>query len=259
MEKKMKSLRDIESEGNGRYRVLAVVKSDTLTRVKDEAAGEEVNVWPDLVFRELLAIILVCFVLIVASLLFNAPLEEPADPTKAPHLAKAPWYFVGLQEMLVYFDPWIAGVTIPGLIVIGLMTIPYLDASSPKSRYRKLIVGVFLFGVAFWFILIAIGAFFRGPAWEWYWPWEDWSVQKLTVTSLKNLSPVLGVILLAGYFSLGLTVPVVVNRKLVSKLGVIRYGLVMFLLLAMLGLVGKIFLRLIFGVKYMLTTPWFNI
>ena len=112
-----------------------------------------------------------------------APLEPLADPNKTPNPSKAPWYFVGLQELLVYFDPWIAGVVLPTLIIVGLMAIPYIDKSPHgigeyNYKDRKFAVIVFSLGTAFWFILIIVGYFFRGPSWQWYWPWESWEIHK---------------------------------------------------------------------------------
>src|SRR5437762_9366851 len=106
-------------------------------------------------------------VLIVWAVLLRAPLEQPATSAKAPNPSKAPWYFVGLQELLVYFDPWIAGVVLPSLILVGLMAIPYID-KSPQGigeynyKDRKFAIWVFSLGTALWFVLIIIGYFFRG-------------------------------------------------------------------------------------------------
>ena len=99
----------------------------------------------------------------------KAPLEEPANPTDSPNPSKAPWYFLGLQEMLVYYDPWLAGVVLPSLIIVGLMAIPYID-TNPKGngyftfRERKWEITIFLSGfVVLWCTLIALGTFLRGP------------------------------------------------------------------------------------------------
>jgi len=88
---------------------------------------DKVLVWPDLVYIELIALILFMVLLIVWSILIGAPLEEPANPAATPNPSKAPWYFLGLQEMLVYFDPWIAGIIFPIFIIVGMMAIPYMD------------------------------------------------------------------------------------------------------------------------------------
>jgi len=152
----------------------------------------KVEVWPNLVVREYVAAILCTIFLIVWSLLQNAPLEGLANPTVTPNPSKAPWYFAGLQELLVYFDPWLAGVVLPNLIIVGLMAIPYLDRD-PRGvgyysfRERPFASTVFLTGVTMWFGLIFIGWFLRGPNWAFYWPWEDWGVHKPPPPMIGNL------------------------------------------------------------------------
>src|SRR5260370_22070681 len=96
----------------------------------------EVHVWPYLLRIEFLAAIIVTFILMIWSITLNAPLEEPANPTLTMNPSKAPWYFLGLQEMLVYFDPWIAGVIMPTLIIVGLMVVPYIDANPLVNAYH---------------------------------------------------------------------------------------------------------------------------
>ena len=110
---------------------------------------KEIHVWPFLLRVEFLAAIIVTIILMIWSITLNAPLEEPANPNLTMNPAKAPWYFLGLQEMLVYFDPWIAGVVMPTLIIIGLMVIPYIDTNPLGAGYytwkqRKFAIGVFL-------------------------------------------------------------------------------------------------------------------
>src|SRR5215468_2671160 len=110
----------------------------------------------------------------------DAPLEEPANPTRTPNPSKAPWYFLGLQEMLVFFDPWHAGVVLPTFIIIGLMVIPYIDINPKGNGYycfkdRKWEIVTYLFGFQIlWVSLIIIGTFLRGPGWNWFWFWEKW-------------------------------------------------------------------------------------
>src|SRR5512140_1746884 len=99
------------------------------TPVVAQPSSPTVAVFPYLVFKEFLAALLISILLLIWSLAINAPLLPEANPGKTENPAKAPWYFVGLQELLVYFDPWIAGVAIPTLIIVGLMAIPYLDTS----------------------------------------------------------------------------------------------------------------------------------
>ena len=109
------------------------------------------HVWPYLLRIEFLAAIIVTVILMVWSITLNAPLEEPSNPTLTMNPAKAPWYFLGLQEMLVYFDPWMAGVVMPSLIIVGLMVIPYIDTNPLGNGYytfkqRKFSILTFIFG-----------------------------------------------------------------------------------------------------------------
>ena len=189
-----------------------------------KTTGEKVDVWPHLVSRELLAALLVTAVLALWSVWLQAPLEEIANPTLTPNPSKAPWYFVGLQELLVYFDPWIAGVTLPGIIVLGLMAIPYVDVN-PQGvgeytfRKRPFAMTLFLTGAAMWFLLIAIGYYCRGPNWEWYWPGQAWSHHKITKLTLKNLPNLWGALLLLSYFGQGFAVPKWAKEQAATKVG----------------------------------------
>ncbi len=224
--------------------------------------AKKINVWPHLVFRELVVVLFITFVFTVISLFFDAPLEGIADPTHTPSPAKAPWYFVGIQELLVYFDPWIAGVMIPVIIIFGLMAIPYLDPSQEDSGVyafakRRFPISMFSIGLALWFALIAVGALFRGSGWEWYWPWEDKSLDRMTLQSTKDLAPFIGGPLVFLYFGLGLLI--LVKKKYYKKHGLLRYTIQTVLILMMFGVLGKILLRLLFNIKYILKTPWFNI
>ncbi|MFQ6030702.1 MAG: cytochrome C, partial [Dehalococcoidia bacterium] len=147
--------------------------------------AREVHVWPYLMRVEFLAAIIVTLILMVWSITLNAPLEEPANPNLTMNPAKAPWYFLGLQEMLVYFDPWIAGVLMPTLIIIGLMAIPYVDANPLGSGYytfkqRRIAILSFCFGfLGLWVTMILIGTFIRGPGWMWFWPGDTWDHNRL--------------------------------------------------------------------------------
>ncbi|MEK7269436.1 MAG: hypothetical protein AAB215_00690 [Planctomycetota bacterium] len=137
-------------------------------------------VFPDLVFSELIAALLVSALLLGVSVVLKAPLEQPADPSNTPNPSKAPWYFVGLQELLAYFPPWIAGVLVPALIIAGLMAIPYIDRNPRGAgfftlRERPLAISLFLFGfVVLWLSPILLGTFLRGPNWNFFGPFEAW-------------------------------------------------------------------------------------
>src|SRR5258706_3033900 len=141
--------------------------------------AREIHVWPYLVRIEFLVTVIVTVILFVWSILLNAPLEEPANPNLTMNPSKAPWYFLGLQEMLVYFDPWIAGVVMPSVIMIGLMVFPYVDSNPLGNGYytlkqRRFAVGMFACGFLMWILLIVIGTFIRGPGWIWFWPGQTW-------------------------------------------------------------------------------------
>ena len=141
--------------------------------------ARELHVWPYLVRIEFLAAVIVTVILFVWSITLNAPLEEPANPNLTMNPSKAPWYFLGLQEMLVYFDPWIAGVVMPSIIMIGLMVFPYVDANPLGNGYytlrqRRFATGMFGWGFLMWILLIVIGTFIRGPGWIWFWPGQTW-------------------------------------------------------------------------------------
>jgi quinol-cytochrome oxidoreductase complex cytochrome b subunit len=246
-----------------RYRLLAYVKGQTYSGRRD-LAEDQVQVWPHLLVRELVGVLTVIVILWIIAIICDAPLEAKANPAITPNPAKAPWYFVGLQELLAYFDPWIAGVAIPTILLFGLAAIPYLDVNRAGSgeyafAKRKFAVTVFTFGILFWFALILIGLFMRGPSWGWYWPWQDWTVPKETVATTQNIPTLWGGLLLAGYFAIGLIVPGLLFPKFRKALGPVRYVVTMTLLLLMIGVPAKIVLRLAFDIKYVFTTPWFNI
>ncbi len=162
---------------------------------------EKVLVWPDLVYTELICMIALTALLLVWAIMLKAPLENPANPVKTPNPSKAPWYFLGLQEMLVYFDPWYAGVVLPSLVIFGLMAIPFLDFNKKGNAYytieeRKFSYLIFQFGfLELWITLIILGTFLRGPNWNFFAPFENWDPHK--VENLNNTD-------LSQYFWIGL-------------------------------------------------------
>lgn len=231
---------------------------------ESRAAEVKVETWPHLVSREMIAALACLLVLFAWSYFIDAPLEEPADPNTTPNPAKAPWYFLGLQELLVYFDPWLAGVVFPCLIILGLLLLPYLDTNTRGTgvysfRPRQKLITGFLFGFLLWTVLIVIGVWFRGPGWAWYWPWEDQTLHKPVYEKTWSFPPALGLTLLSGYFGLGVWLPRRLSRHLQPGLGWPRYLVTVSLLLLMLLIPIKILLRLVWHVKYILITPWFNI
>jgi len=239
---------------------------------------EKVHSWPYLTRLEFLASLIIILILTVWSITIDAPLEEPANPSKTPNPAKAPWYFLGLQEMLVYFDPWIAGVVLPTLIIVGLMAIPYLDTNRRGSGYysfrqRRFAILVFSFGYMLWVALIMIGTFFRGPGWYFFYPWEEWDVHKVVAITNVDLpyafglrsyfwSFLFGGAVVFGYYFLGVLFYFYLCKKepeFVKKFGKLRYTLVAFLFLTMMALPIKMILRIAFNIKYVWVTPWFNV
>ena len=258
--------------------------------------SEQVLVWPDLVYTEMLCMILLSAVLIVWGVVLQAPLEEPGSAVKTPNPSKAPWYFLGLQEMLVYFDPWLAGVVLPLVILQGLMAIPYIDFNKKGNGYycfndRKFSVIIFLVGfLPLWIGMIVLGTFVRGPNWNMFGLYEFWDVHKLEVLNNVNLSeyvwvrglglalPVVdskagifdqilsicmregvGIVLIVGYFmALPHAMALTILRKFYVRMGVIRYMVLANLLLFMALLPIKMLLRWIWQLKYIVSIPeWF--
>jgi hypothetical protein len=155
---------------------------------------EKILVWPDLVYTEMICMIALTAVLIFWAIWLQAPLEEPASSVKTPNPSKAPWYFLGLQEMLVYYDPWMAGVVLPSLIIVGLMAIPYIDFNKLGNGYytikqRKFAYITFQLGfLELWVTLIVLGTLLRGPNWNFFGPYEHWDAHKVEALNNVNLS-----------------------------------------------------------------------
>ncbi len=238
-----------------------------------------IDTWPYLVRKELLVAMGITIGLAVWGLITDAPLEEYANPNVTPNPSKAPWYFSGLQEMLVYFDPWIAGFTLPSLIILGLMAIPYIDFN-PKGRgyytFRERIFAIctYCFGfLILWVILILVGVFLRGPGWNLFWPWQEWSIHKVVAEVNYNLTQFFGIdsksfvgaaiggLVIFTYYLLFMGIPYLILRKgpTFATLGIVRYLIVSFLFASMIALPIKIILRLTIHMKYVFVTPWFNI
>ena len=244
---------------------------------EETESEDKIFTWPDLVFSEFICMVLLTVGLVVWSVVLKAPLEEPANTAVAPNPSKAPWYFLGLQEMLVYFDPWMAGVVLPGLIILGLMAIPYIDTNPKGNGYytfseRKSEIWLFLFGfVVLWVQLIVIGTFLRGPNWNFFGPYEFWDVNKIEPLVNVDLSEVIwikllgvglpahwflreifGILLMGFYF---LVLPVLLLRvKLCNtwyqKMGPTRYWVGTLLILTMMLMPIKMYFRWIFNLKY---------
>jgi hypothetical protein len=249
---------------------------------------EKVLVWPDLVYTELIAMVVATFVLVIWAVLLKAPLEQPATSAKAPNPSKAPWYFLGLQEMLVYYDPWMAGVVLPTFIIIGLIALPYIDFNREGNGYfsfiqRPFAVTVFMFGfVVLWVTLIVLGTFLRGPNWNFFGPFEYWDPHKVLPLNNVNLSeifwlrwfhqplegmPVLqreapGIILVLLYlFALPPLLARTVMRPFFIRMGFVRFMILVTLIQFMAALPIKMILRWTINLKYIVYIPeiFFNI
>jgi len=207
------------------------IRKDSFSAAPYQANEEKVEVWPHLVKREYVGAAGTTLFIMIWSILQNAPLEVIANPNVTTNPSKAPWYFVGLQELLVYFDPWIAGVLLPGLIIVGLMAIPYID-TNPKGvgtyawKERPFANALFLLGVVMWFVLIYIGAECRGPNYAWYWPWESWYGLKAAPPATWSvfgpkgvgaLPMLLGIPVMGGLFGASMLLPKLIQKELDGK------------------------------------------
>jgi hypothetical protein len=259
----------------------------------EQEDNEKVLVWPDLVYTELICMVAVTAVLVVWGIVLQAPLEDPASSVKTPNPSKAPWYFLGLQEMLVYFDPWMAGVVLPSMILVGLMAIPYIDFNKAGNGYytfnqRKFAIITFMFGfLPLWIGMIVLGTFLRGPNWNFFGIYDPWDAHKLEVLNNINLSeyvwwysklpvapsgssPVtqalfillresVGLIAVLGYLLvLPMVMAMTIFRKFYLRMGFIRYMVFANLVLFMASLPIKMILRWAVNLKYIVAIPeWF--
>ena len=154
-------------------RLLTVVKAGSIQDVK-ATPTDKVHVWPHLLVGEFVAALAMTAFLLVFSAVVNAPFLASANFNFTPNPSKAPWYFLGLQELLTMFHPMVAGVTIPGIGIFGLMVVPYTDRNpSAKPEDRKFAIAMMTLFIMFWAILVIIGCFFRGPGFNFTFPWRD--------------------------------------------------------------------------------------
>jgi quinol-cytochrome oxidoreductase complex cytochrome b subunit len=159
--------------GGHTQRLLTVVKSGSIQETK-AAPVDKVHTWPHLLAVEFVAALACTAFLFVFSWVVNAPLLQAADFNATPNPSKAPWYFLGLQELLTMFHPMIAGVTLPGIGILALILAPYLDRNpSNKPEDRKFMTGMMTMFLMFWAVLVIIGSFFRGPGFNFTFPWRD--------------------------------------------------------------------------------------
>ncbi|MBI5156577.1 MAG: menaquinol oxidoreductase [Acidimicrobiia bacterium] len=134
-----------------------------------------VMVSPHLLVRHAVVALAVLLLVLIVSILFDAPLREVANPFETPNPEKAPWYFAALQELLAHFHPMVAGVLVPAAIIGGLVALPYVDRSAAVGLgLRKVAVVAFTMFLLVWIVLTLIGFAFRGPNWSWVWPWDEW-------------------------------------------------------------------------------------
>jgi len=159
--------------GGHTQRLLTVVKSGSIQDVRAEPV-DKVHVWPHLLVVEFVAALVMTAFLLVFSTFVNAPLQPLANVNRTPNPSKAPWYFLGLQELLTMFHPMVAGVTIPGVGLFGLILAPYTDRNpSNKPEDRKFAIALMTLFLMFWAVLVIIGVFFRGPGFNFAFPWRE--------------------------------------------------------------------------------------
>lgn len=256
---------------------------------------EKILVWPDLVYTELICMVALTAFLLLWAISLQAPLEEPASAVKTPNPSKAPWYFLGLQEMLVYFDPWMAGVVLPSIVLFGLMAIPFIDYNKEGNGYytidqRPFAYITFQFGfLVLWVTLIVMGTFMRGPNWNFFGLFEIWDPHKVEVLNNVDLSEYFwiyglgrarpkapdgsgelmkigyilvrelpGILLVLGYFLVLPPLAVVgskVVQKMFLKMGFIRYMVMSNLFLMMMLLPIKMLFRWTANGKYFIAIP----
>ncbi len=252
----------------------------------EEGRDEKVLSWPDLVYIEFIVIILCTAALLVWSVFLKAPLEAPANPAGPPNPSKAPWYFLGLQELLVYFDPWMAGVILPGLIVVGLACLPYIDTNPKGNGYytfieRKFAITTWMFGfLILWVVLIVFGTFLRGPNWNFFGPFMAWDSHRVDKLTNINLSEIIYIQILnknlpANYFVREMAgivftffwffaLPPLLRfvwplfSRLRDEMGFMRYYLMSFLFVVMMMVPVKMVARWLFNLKYIIAIPEIN-
>jgi menaquinol-cytochrome c reductase cytochrome b/c subunit len=154
-------------------RLLAVVKPEAIQKV-ERRPMDRVNVWPHLMAAEFISLLVVMAIVTFFSLAVDSPLRDLANFNQTPNPSKAPWYFLGLQELLRYFHPQVAGVTIPTVLILVWFALPFIDRNpSTRPDDRKLAIVLFSFYMLTFAGLTIIGMFFRGPGFNFVFPWQD--------------------------------------------------------------------------------------
>ena len=162
----------VTGPGGHTQRLLTVVKSGSIQDVK-AVPQDKVHVWPHLLVGEFVAALSATAFLLIFAIFVNAPLLELANVNQTPNPSKAPWYFLGLQELLKWFHPMVAGVLLPGMALVGLILSPYIDRNpSNKPEHRKFAISLFTMFLMYWAVLVLIGTVFRGPGFNFIFPWN---------------------------------------------------------------------------------------
>lgn len=249
------------------------------SRPTAQAEPEQVTSWPYLLRIELLATLLIILLVSWWAILGRLPIDAPMDPEVTPPIAKAPWFFVGVQELLHYFDAWLAGVMLPLIIVVGLCALPYLTSTSSheentqqlskwSSRRPTVIAGALLLFV--WLFLIVVGLFFRGENWLWRPVWHWGQLVELQPVRMRSLAQLLhlsgrvgeiveGLLVVGPFIALAAFWPRLKKLPWAKARGFARYYLSGALLIILSGVVFKIIALYLFGVRYFWVTPWFRI
>ncbi|HUF31595.1 MAG TPA: menaquinol-cytochrome c reductase cytochrome b subunit [Acidimicrobiales bacterium] len=158
--------------GGHTQRLLTVVKAGSIQDVRATPL-DKVHTWPHLIVVEFVAALAITAFLLFFSIFVNAPLLDLANFNETPNPSKAPWYFLGLQELLTMFHPMVAGMTIPTMALVALVLAPYTDRNpSNKPNDRKFVISLMTIHLMFWAVLTIIGSFFRGPGFNFVFPWN---------------------------------------------------------------------------------------
>jgi hypothetical protein len=244
-----------------------------------ESDGEALTTWPHLLRAELLAGLLALLLVTWWAILLEVPLGAPADPAVTPALAKAPWFFIGVQELLQYFDAWLAGAVLPLLMVFGLCALPYLDVSPEANgcytlRRRPVALVVVAALIVMWLLPMVVGELLRGEHWALQPVWQQPPLSPdlpppqpppalATRLGLEGgAGQVLGAVTcLFPYLFMALTWPRLRRRfpESIGRMGRVRYGVAGFLVVSAVGVLVKVLLVATLDVRYLWVTPWFRI
>ena len=235
---------------------------------RGEGAGEggEVTTWPHLLRLELLAALVVLLALAWWAMGLGLPVDRVADPRFTPGMAKAPWFFVGIQEMLQYFDTWLGGAVLPVVMVVGLCLLPYLDRSGGKT-WPRVVLGLL---ALFWFVPMVVGQLLRGEHWILQPAWLPPPVERPPAILGGSLGQALGLdgaadLVVGGIVCL---LPLALlplawwrlrGRSWAGRMGHARFALAGVLLLLLCGVALKVALYLALDIRYLWMTPWFRV